>query len=445
MRIFILIIISFFLQSCMNDKHQTYNNEKAEINQFWYSFADQNLNALIKEALLANTDVLTSMINISKAQATLDIAQANRLPEIDITASTYRNRDSENLSSTFMHEPYNTFNLSAVMSYQVDIWGKMAAASKSAKAQLAALESTKKAVEITIASEVAKAYFNIVALDNKIQITNNLLVLNEDLVKLKIKQLKIGISDAVEVEQMKSQAYMAKSNLIFLKQMLVKEENALAVLLGRDVSKSIIARGKNIESFAILKMPNNIQSKVLLKRPDVIAAEHMLEAAKYQVNVARASYFPEISLNSLLGLGSNYTGSLFDSKSRAKNIGANLSLPIFNFGKTSAKVAYAKADNSQSLLDYQQTIRMSFAEAITEMSAQKNACENFIQVKHSENALQKNYIIANMQFHKGLIDKLIKIEAEKKYLSGKVNVVDAAQLRLSSTIDLFKALGGSLE
>lgn len=446
MRIFIVIIISFLIQSCSSNKHkEVLLNDKVEVDKFWNGFSDPNLNALIKESLTYNTDVLTAMVNVSKAQSYLGIAQSNRLPDVKVRAAASKNRDSENMDSTFMHESYSSFDVAMIMSYQIDLWGKMAASSKSAKAQLSALESTKKAIEITVATEVAKDYFNIIALDNKINYSKKLLALNKELVRLKLKQLKHGLIDSSEVEKFKSDSYEMNSKLISLKQNLVKQENSLAVMLGRDVSQSIIARGMDIEKTPILPMPKDISSKTLLKRPDIIAAEHILKASKYQVKVARASYFPEISLNSLLGVASSHSSTLFNSDSRARKMGVSLDLPILSYGKISNKLDYAEADKSQAMIDYKHIIKVAFSEALTSMEANKNTSLDLINAKNNEQSISKSNRIANLRFKKGLIDKLSKIEEEKRYINAKINVIDMTRMRINSTIDLFKALGGNLD
>lgn len=397
---------------------------------------------MIKESLIQNSDIKTAMVNIDKAQAVFNISQAERLPNVGLTGSITRRRDSDNLSSTFSHETYNVFNFSAIMSYQVDIWGKMAAASKAAKKQLEALESTKKTVEITVTSEVAKAYFNLIALDNKIKIKEKIFKLDEELVALKAKQYKVGKTNLANVEQVRSESYLANSELLLLKQQLVKHETALSVLIGRDVEKSVINRAKSLNNITIPSMQADLNSKILLKRPDIIAAEQMLQSAKYRVDVARASYFPEISLNALLGRGSNYTGTLLDKESKTKSIEGDLYLPVLDFGRISSNVAYSKAEKSQALIDYEHTIRTAFAEAISSLSSYKSNNQNYtIMLKNKESA-EKIYKIASSQFKHGKIDKLQKIMAEKRYLLDLNNTIDSALLRLNSTVDVFKALGG---
>jgi multidrug efflux system outer membrane protein len=441
----ISVLIILLLQACANEKPINFSAQDQKVDQVWYSFADSNLNELIKEATKNNHDVLTAMININKAQAYFDVSKANRLPDVSLKGSVSKERGSDNMNTTMLHKPYNILSLSALINYQVDIWGKVAAASKAAKAQLLALNSTKKAVQITVISEVSKAYFNLIALNEKIRNIENSVRLSEKLYNLTAKQLKAGLVDDVEVQKAKYKLHLDQSQLLFLKQGLEAQEKSLSVILGRDVSTSTFAFKKNIESLAILKLPANIPSKLLLKRPDIEAAEQRLVAAKHQVHVARASYFPEISLNALFGFNSNHSGNLFDPASKSKHIGANFAMPVFDFGKTKANVQYMEADKSQAMLDYQHVVRVAFAEGLTSLSAQKNACDNFIQSKARENAAAKTYKIANKQLKNGAIDLLAAIEVEKNLFSTKMGTVDAAQHRLNSTVDLFKAFAGNLE
>jgi multidrug efflux system outer membrane protein len=333
----------------------------------------------------------------------------------------------------------------AILNYQLDIWGKMAAASKAAKARLSALESTKNAVKITVASEVSKAYFNLLSLDNKLSIAQKLVNLNEKLEQIKLRQLKTGIIDNSELQRFKSQSYLAKSHLLNLKQKLVSQENALAVILGRDVSSSLISRERDLVSFKINDLPKEFPSKLLLKRPDIMAAEKMLEAAKYQVKVARASYFPEISLNAIFGLTSQHSGNLFEKKSRAKLIDGRISLPLLDFGKTSANVDYALVDKSQHMLEYQHVIRIAFAEGITSLAANKNARDNFIEHKENTKAVEINFNISKRQLQAGSIDYLMAIDSEKNYLNSKSMLIDAAKQRLDSMVDVYKAFGGNIK
>jgi multidrug efflux system outer membrane protein len=233
--------------------------------------------------------------------------------------------------------------------------------------------------------------------------------------------------------------------MLELAQRLSEQENSLAIMLARDVRYSSIARSGNIMALNIVKFSQDLPSKLLEQRPDIMAAEQMLEAAKYQVKVVRASYFPEISLNSLLGVSSNQMNKLFDSKSRMRVNGANISSPIFDFGKTTANVEDAEAVGKGYLIEYEHSIRMAFAEALTNLAAQKHACAAFSQNKQSEAAVEKATKIINKQFKAGSIDYITMIAAQKNLIAAKAKMIDVAQLRLNATVDVFKAFGGDMQ
>ena len=185
MRIIFLLLAAFIISSCNDVKHIKLSNDTKEFHSnFWNSFQDPQLNSLIEEALQAKHNILLSIVNVAKARARLDNVQADKFPNITASLSTNRSKYSENNVPPLPGKPYNSFDMSMFLNYQIDIWEKVANANKSALEQLLSLESTKKTVEITVASEVAKVYFNILALDQKIKINQELLALNKEFYNL---------------------------------------------------------------------------------------------------------------------------------------------------------------------------------------------------------------------------------------------------------------------
>ncbi len=446
MKKFLVVLFFLIIFGCSHKANKVdAKNEINEIDQFWEKFNDPSLNQVVKEALISNADVLTAMINVNKAQMNLGISSANRLPTINIHGSAVKQRDSDNLYIAPIHETYNIFNLGVVFNYQIDIWGKMAAANKAAKNQLAALESTKKAVKITIASEVTKGYFNLISLDNKINLLNQVYELNKKLYQLKLKQGEIGQASEEEIynyQVMMNKAYM---QLIEMKQELFAQEKALAVLIGKDVAESIISRTSNIASITDPKLKEEISSKMLLKRPDIIAAEKILEASKYNIKVARASYFPEISIASAFGYNSNHSSNLFEKKSQDQSIAGKLNFQTFDFGKKGSILGIAKADKSQAEVDYQLTIRKAFAEGLTALEAKKNNALSYKQAQEYERALSKKYNLANKQYKTGRINLFELVEARKNWLLAECELINSSLGKLTSSVSLFEAFGGNID
>ncbi|MEK6733917.1 MAG: TolC family protein [Pseudomonadota bacterium] len=439
----ILLILILLLQACSSNKvYQVSTN--AEIISFWEKFEDKYLNDLVKEGLKSNNDILIAMVNVNKAQSALHISEADRLPRIDLAASGSKKRDSENMKTTFFHRPYNSFFFSAVINYQIDLWGKMANANKSAREQLLALDSTKKSVQITIASEISKAYFNIIALDNKISIYNELLSITEKLYDLQNKKFKVGNIDNIELNNYASQIHMVNSQLLDLKQQLVYQETSLKILLGRKDFDQEIIRSKKLNQVNIV-FPGKIPSKLLLERPDILAAEHILKSAKYNVKVARADYFPEISLSNFIGFGSNSLNNLFKTPSRNRGILVESTVPVIDFGRTKNNVEYTKEVESQSLIEYQQTVRIAFGEAINSLSTYKTIQKDLANLSDNEKLYSRSFKLTEKQFKIGFVDYISVIESQKRFLYSKIKIVNSSLLSVDSTINIFKTFAGNIK
>ena len=447
MRIIILFLfITFFLQACSkNAKYEESKKATIEIEKFWLNFSDLNLHKLVEEGLQNNRDVLVAMINVNKAQAEVGITISDRLPSVNVQHKITRQRDSEKMNSTFRHSSYSSFLFSGIVSYQVDLWGKMAAANNAARAELAALNSTKKIVQFTIASEIMKAYFSIITLDNKIKVIERIVAINENLDQLRLKQFDVGYIDQTQRNLTNVDLQMIKIQYLQLKQELIKQEKALAVIIGKDVSSAIITRENSLDKIAINNLPSDISSKLLLQRPDIIAAEKMLEAAKFDIKVARAAFFPEISLSAMIGRSSNYSSDLFASKARTRNIALNTNFPIFNWGKTRDLVNIAKENKSQAEIEYQHNIRVAFMEGLTAIEEEKNNKQNFTLFKKNERSMASNLKVAEKKYRIGLFNKVNLFEVEKSYLNSKLSLLDGSLTYYNSRVSLYKAFAGTLK
>ena len=446
MRIIFLLLAAFIISSCNDVKHIKLSNDTKEFHSnFWNSFQDPQLNSLIEEALQANHNILLSIVNVAKARARLDNVQADKFPNITASLSTNRSKYSENNVPPLPGKPYNSFDMSMFLNYQIDIWEKVANANKSALEQLLSLESTKKTVEITVASEVAKVYFNILALDQKIKINQELLALNKEFYNLKDRLFKEGFIDEIELHTANSQLQLSHSQLLSIDQQLSEQEAILAILLGRNPEDKFI-RNKKIQTLVTpLKLPKFLPSKLLQQRPDIMAAEADLKSAKYQVAIARAQYFPDLSLNNLIGLSSSSKLNLFDSSSHHWNLGASTLVPILDFGKIKSQIEIATATQEQYLILYKNTVNTAFGEAITSLTNQQNSSKNLIHAQANEKSAAISNKLADQRFKAGSIDAISLIDNKKQLLSAKLNTLTATQGQLNSTIEVFKSFGGNWE
>ena len=416
---------------------------------WWSRFEDPNLNMLIKETLEANADILTAMTNVSMARAMLTLSEADRLPNINIQGTAERTKPSKKLKASSAQKTMNTFNLATLLSYEIDLWGKVASSNKAARASLLAAENNKKAVFLTVTSEVATAYFNLLALDSQISITKKLIKIQEEIYKLNQNLLQSGISNGIILSQAESSLAITKSQLPPLQQQLQEQENAIKIMLGRspkDIIDKLVERGKTIDNLPVPPIiPRILPSELLAQRPDICAAEQDLIAANAKIGVARAAYFPSLSLTGLLGLSSNSLSQLFNNSASTSQISGNLSGPIVDFGRVSSNVKIAKISEQQYMIIYQNTIKTAFQEVADSLSAQKTSTDNFNNWQQNELALERVMSLTKERYKHGNVDYITVLEAEQQFLQAMLSGIGIKLKRLTAAVNLFHALGGNWE
>lgn len=341
----------------------------------------------------------------------------------------------------------NTFNLATLLTYEIDLWGKVASSNKAARASLLAAENNRKAVFLTVTSEVATAYFNLLALDSQISITKKLIKIQEEIYKLNQNLLQSGISNGIILSQAESSLAITKSQLPPLQQQLQEQENAIKIMLGRspkDIIIKLVERGKTIGNLPVPPIiPRILPSELLTQRPDICAAEQDLISANAKIGVARAAYFPSLSLTGLLGLSSNSLNQLFNSSASTSQISGNLSGPIVDFGRVSSNVKIAKISEQQYMIKYQTTIKTAFQEVADSLSAQKTSTDNFNNWQQNELALERVMNLTKERYKHGNVDYITVLEAEQQFLQAMLNGIGIKLKRLTAAVNLFHALGGN--
>ncbi|MFN7039444.1 MAG: efflux transporter outer membrane subunit [Alphaproteobacteria bacterium] len=426
-----------------NEEIKQLENKKSQ--NWWQSFNDPLLESLINEALIANSDIQLAINNITKAQAAIAASSSDRLPSLDLKASGSRTQNSPQVPSPMGNKPINSFTVGGNISYQLDLFGKLANANKSAKSELLAAETTKDNVRLTIASEVAKAYFNIISLSEQINLTKEVIEFQKQLFEIVQAKYNSGIIDRQKFLNAELNLNTIITKLPSLEQQLSEQDNAIKILLGRDpesFTKNIIEHTDKINNLpATPIIPNLIPSRLLAQRPDIKAAEYKLASANAQIDIARAAYFPDISLTSLIGAGSVDIDKLF-TNSNTWNIAGSLTAPIFNFGKTRASVKIAEATRSDYLTKYHTAVRTAFAEVFNALTAQENNFAIYEKIKRNELSEEEAQSISQSRYDVGYTDLSEVFSVKQNLLNAKIVTIKSYQNCLNSSVDLFKALGG---
>lgn len=417
---------------------------------WWQSYNDPVLSQLMDDALKANSDISVAAARVSQARAASDFADANRLPLLSGQGQATRVGNSQESFagriSPFASKPYNNFSLAAVLDYEVDLWGRLARASEYARAQLLSTEANREAVRLAVEAEVANGYFNLRALDEQLKVAESTVESRQGVFKFQTAQYKGGNINTLVYQQAQAELAAAQAAVPQLRQLRNEQESALAVLLGRtpkQIVENDMPRGAKIDDLPIPPvLPQELPSTLMEQRPDIRAAEQNLIATNADIGVAKADYFPTLSLSGLIGLNSIDTNRLLRGSARNWQAGAGLSGPILDFGRTSSNVAGATARKDEALAQYQQTIRVAFKETIDAMSAQANSAERVdaltVQAKAGEEALR----VASLRYEAGYSDNLEVLDAQRTLFQAQLDRISAQRDRLSASVNLFKALGG---
>lgn len=413
--------------------------------EWWKQFNDPVLSDLIEEALKANSDLLVAAARISEARASLRISESALYPAIDGTAGATRTSRSEVSATSTTHKPYNDFSLAAVLSYEVDIWGRIRRSNESARAQLLSVKANRDAIRNAVVSDVASGYFNLLALDAQVAITKDTIASRKASFDYARRQYNGGVLDALSYRQSEAELAAAETDLPPLEQARTEQQNALSLLLGRSpkaIVEGTVQRGTTLALPTPPVIPAILPSGLLERRPDVMSAEQSLIAANAGIGVATADYFPKLSISALLGLDAKDADDLFKSAARNWQIGAGLSAPIFNAGRTEANVDVAKAQAEAAQATYQQTVRTAFAEVLNALEASRTSTARVKADTAQVGARTEAARIARRRYDTGYSEQLELLDTERTLYTARLSAVTSQRDRLIAYVTLYKALGG---
>jgi multidrug efflux system outer membrane protein len=337
--------------------------------------------------------------------------------------------------------PTNNF-FSAVLdtSFELDLWGRLRRATEAARALLLSTEYAEQVVRLALMSQVAQSYFDLRSLDLQLEITKRTLVSREESLALVTKRFRGGVVSELDAQQAESEAAVAAAAVPNLEQQIVQKENELSVLLGRNPED--ITRGRGVFEVAVPEVPIGLPSTLLVRRPDILAAEQSLVAANAQIGVARAAYFPRISLTGLLGVESTELSNLFSRGSHIWQVAGSLAAPIFTAGRIGAEIEAASAQQQQALYDYLLTIQTGFREVEDSLIATRKIREQQQAQARQIQAFQRTLRLANLRYDNGYSSYLEVLDAQRNLFNAELQQVQLERARLGAIVNLYKALGG---
>lgn len=420
--------------------------------QWWRGYNDPALDAMTEEALAHNADLRLAIARVDEARAAVGIARADQYPGASANGSASRNRASQDtgLGIPPGTDPvYNDMRAALNTSYEIDLWGKYRRAAEAARADLLATEFNRDAVRLTLIADVSRGYFNLRSLDAQVAVARRTISSRLESLDLQQKRFDAGVVSELELRQVEAESSAARALLPSLERRLAQQETALSVLLGRS-PRAIVGsppeRGAAIEALTVPPVvPSDLPSDLLERRPDLRDAEQRLVAANARIGVAKAAYYPSISLTGLLGGESTTLADLFTSPARIWRFSASAAQTVFDAGRTGSRVEAAQARQQQALAQYQSAIQNAFHDTLDALVAQRKARETLEAEQARVTALSTALKLARMRYDNGVVSLLDLLDAERGLLDAELNRVEAQREQLAATADLFKALGGGMD
>ncbi|MCU1341122.1 MAG: hypothetical protein JWN92_545, partial [Candidatus Acidoferrum typicum] len=406
---------------------------------WWQIFQDSVLQDLIRRALKQNYDLLTATEKITQARAQLMVTRSNQYPQLNLNGTAVDERTYQGFPFTTRFGTY-----AADATFQLDLFGQLRRATESARAQLLATEYARRTEILTLVSDVASDYFALLSLDLQLQITRDTIKTQQDAVKLTEYRLEHGVATRLDVLQAKQVLDTANAQVPELLRQIGIEEDALSILLG-DYPHGVTRGLPLVKQQLPPEVPAGLPSSLLARRPDISQAEQNLISANAQIGVAKAAFFPQISLT---GTGGGAVGrsSVFSSFINS-NIGtwsaaAQLTQPIFEGGRLRGDLRVAKSQQLQSLIAYKQTIQGAFRD----VSDALIAYEKYYQVRVAQETtvqdLSDSVSTSLTRYRGGIATYLEVLDNQRSLFSAQLTLAQDRGNEFQSLVQLYKALGG---
>ena len=414
----------------------------------WFEvFQDEKLQDLVRTAVAQNYDLRDAVARVEAARANLGITRSNQFPNADASGAVNITRLSRDgsfpLPESFVPSQNRNWGQASLnlLSFEIDIWGRLRRATEAARANLLSAEENRKAVVTTLVSDVATTYFSLRELDYELDISRRTLATRQESLALIQSRQGGGVATLLDLRQGEQLVDTAAETIPILEQQIAQTENQISLLLGKNPGDVIRGRSLTEQQFPP-GVPAGLPSTLLERRPDIRAAEANLIAANAEIGVAKAAYFPQISLTGLLGGQSSQLASLFVGPSSVWSFVPQVSQPIFTAGRLKSNVKLAEAQRESARAQYEKSIQTAFAEVSNALIAHQKTAESRARQEALVAALEDRTRLAYVRYRGGVDTQLNALDADRDLFQAQLNLSQIRLNELLSVVQLYKALGG---
>jgi multidrug efflux system outer membrane protein len=407
---------------------------------WWELLQDEQLQRLIKQALLQNRDLKQAVASVEELQARLGIARMDYFPKMDMTVNAPAFGRLGGFLFPGFPTPYSYFG-QTTLNWEIDVWGRVRRSNEAALADLMAREENRRAVVLTLVSNVAQSYFDLLQIDMQLDIARNALGSWEESVALARAQLQGGVISRLDLDQFEAERANAAARVAGLQRSMVQKENELSVLVGNN--PVTIGRGSSLtDQMLPPEVPAGLPSELLERRPDILQAEKTLAAATARIGVAKASRFPKLTITGFLGVASPALSKILLSGSEFGVGGLGLAGPLLNAQSLGLEQRAAEAQAKQVLAQYEQSILIAFREVEDALVAVRTANDQRKAQQEQVKALRSALNISNLRYQGGVTSYVDVLLAKRTLFDAEFALAATHRLHLASIIQLYKALGG---
>jgi NodT family efflux transporter outer membrane factor (OMF) lipoprotein len=408
-------------------------------------FADQTLNEMVSTALANNFDMRIAAERVEQARLQLGITRANLYPFVNGEASFIGTRGSSIGASTLVPAGTNLSSsytsLGAALSWELDVWGRLRRLSEAARARYLASEEGRRAVGVSLVSNVMETYFQLLEQDLELEISRKTQGIAKDSLGLVELRRQRGAASGLDVRQAEQLLYTAGAQSAAAERAIAQSENLLSLLQGS--APAAQARGRKLEEIPIpAQLPPGLPATLIERRPDIRAAEQNLVAANAQIGAARALYFPQLSLSAFAGGDSRSLMEIFSTPAHVFNVAPGALQSIFHAGQIKNQVRLSEAQQRELLITYQREIYTALREVSDALAGFDRLREQRSQEEQLVHTLEGTVQLSELRYKGGLDSYLQVLDAQRNLFSGQLAL---ARLRLQervSVVQLYRALGG---
>jgi NodT family efflux transporter outer membrane factor (OMF) lipoprotein len=396
---------------------------------WWRAFGDAQLDALVQQALYGNPGLRQAQARIARAEAFTHAARAALGPQVNASTDLMRQRYSEN-------GPYPPGQAGSILSidtarlsgsWEIDFFGKNRAALESALGTARAARADADAARLLLAANVVHAYLQLARLQEQLQVAERTLAQRQEMLRLVQQRVSAGLDTRLELRQSEGALPEARQQIEALREQAALTRNALGALIAEPKTEAI---------------PASLPADLLGRRPDVAAARWRVEAATQDVAVARAQFYPNVSLTAFVGLASMGLDRFIEGGSREWGVGPALRLPVFDAGRLRANLAGKSADLDAAVESYNAALLDAVRDAADQLASSASVERQIAEQRQAGEAAESAYAIARKRYEAGLGSYLQVLSAETQVLAQRRQAVDLAARRLDAQASVMRALGG---